>query len=294
MPTQVQFRRGSTAQNNSFTGAAGELSVNTSNNSVRVHDGSTAGGTELATLAYASNASNLSTGTLGAARLIVTIGAGSTGSGSNSSVTSVEGVWSNVVCDGGGAGGRNQAFYGGPNYAGQPGGSGGGGGAEQGSGGNNFGLGYPGLGNNGGGGYGNAAGRGGGGGGGAGSAGTNGYTYPGAWVGGDAGSAYTSSISGTPASYAGGGQGVGTNINGASAAPGGLVNSPAPANGGGGAGGNSTGGPGSADYSGGSGIVILRSIARAATTVGSPTQSQVGNEWIYTFTGSGEVVIGTV
>jgi len=48
MPTEVQFRRGTTAQNNSFTGAAGELSVNTTNNSLRIHDGSTAGGFEVA------------------------------------------------------------------------------------------------------------------------------------------------------------------------------------------------------------------------------------------------------
>ena len=48
MPTQVQFRRGTTAQNNSFTGAAGEISINTSNNTIRVHDGVTAGGFELA------------------------------------------------------------------------------------------------------------------------------------------------------------------------------------------------------------------------------------------------------
>lgn len=48
MPTQVQFRRGTTAQNNSFIGAAGEISVNTSNNTIRVHDGVTAGGYELA------------------------------------------------------------------------------------------------------------------------------------------------------------------------------------------------------------------------------------------------------
>ena len=44
MPTQVQFRRGTTAQNNSFTGAAGELSVDTTLNVLRLHDGSTAGG----------------------------------------------------------------------------------------------------------------------------------------------------------------------------------------------------------------------------------------------------------
>ena len=47
MAVTVQFRRGTAAQNNSFTGAAGEVSVNTTNNSIRVHDGSTAGGHEL-------------------------------------------------------------------------------------------------------------------------------------------------------------------------------------------------------------------------------------------------------
>jgi microcystin-dependent protein len=45
MPTQLQFRRGTAAQNNSFTGAAGEISTDTSDYaSIRVHDGSTAGG----------------------------------------------------------------------------------------------------------------------------------------------------------------------------------------------------------------------------------------------------------
>jgi hypothetical protein len=59
MPTQVQFRRGTTGQNNSFTGAAGEISVNSSNNSLRIHDGSTAGGHELAK-ANLSNTSGIS------------------------------------------------------------------------------------------------------------------------------------------------------------------------------------------------------------------------------------------
>lgn len=54
MAVTVQFRRGTAAQNNSFTGAAGELSINTTNNAIRVHDGSTAGGTELM-LASAAN-----------------------------------------------------------------------------------------------------------------------------------------------------------------------------------------------------------------------------------------------
>jgi lipopolysaccharide export system protein LptA len=50
MPTQVQFRRGTTAQNNAFTGAAGELSVDTTLTTLRVHDGSTAGGFALVNL----------------------------------------------------------------------------------------------------------------------------------------------------------------------------------------------------------------------------------------------------
>lgn len=48
MPTQVQTRRGTTAQHSSFTGAAGELTVDTDKKTVVVHDGSTAGGSPLA------------------------------------------------------------------------------------------------------------------------------------------------------------------------------------------------------------------------------------------------------
>lgn len=47
MAVTVQFRRGTATQNDAFTGAAGEVSVNTTNNSIRVHDGSTAGGHEV-------------------------------------------------------------------------------------------------------------------------------------------------------------------------------------------------------------------------------------------------------
>lgn len=49
MATQTQLRRGTAAQNNSFTGAVGELSYDTENKSVRVHDGSTAGGIAVST-----------------------------------------------------------------------------------------------------------------------------------------------------------------------------------------------------------------------------------------------------
>jgi hypothetical protein len=47
MPTVLQLRRGTTAQNNAFTGSAGELTFNTTTGSVRAHDGTTAGGAEM-------------------------------------------------------------------------------------------------------------------------------------------------------------------------------------------------------------------------------------------------------
>ena len=47
MPTVLQFRRGTTTQNNSFTGTAGELSIDTTLDTIRVHDASTAGGFEI-------------------------------------------------------------------------------------------------------------------------------------------------------------------------------------------------------------------------------------------------------
>jgi hypothetical protein len=45
---RVQLRRGTGAENDAFTGAVGELTVNTTNNSIRVHDGATLGGSETA------------------------------------------------------------------------------------------------------------------------------------------------------------------------------------------------------------------------------------------------------
>ena len=48
MATQLQIRRGTTAQMGAFTGAEGELAVNTSTDTVHVHDGATAGGFALA------------------------------------------------------------------------------------------------------------------------------------------------------------------------------------------------------------------------------------------------------
>ena len=44
MAKRLQLRRGTTAQNNAFTGAVGELTYDTEKKQLRVHDGSTVGG----------------------------------------------------------------------------------------------------------------------------------------------------------------------------------------------------------------------------------------------------------
>ena len=48
MPTQVQLRRGTTVEHSTFTGAVGEITVDTTKDTVVVHDGTTAGGIPLA------------------------------------------------------------------------------------------------------------------------------------------------------------------------------------------------------------------------------------------------------
>ena len=50
MATQVQFRRGTTSQHGSFTGATGEITVDTDKDTVVVHDGAQAGGFALPSL----------------------------------------------------------------------------------------------------------------------------------------------------------------------------------------------------------------------------------------------------
>ena len=50
MAIQVKFRRGSNGQHGSFTGANGEITIDTTNKTIRVHDGVTVGGTRLAKL----------------------------------------------------------------------------------------------------------------------------------------------------------------------------------------------------------------------------------------------------
>jgi hypothetical protein len=48
MATQVQLRRGNTTQTNAFTGAVAEITIDTTKNTIVVHDGSVAGGYPLA------------------------------------------------------------------------------------------------------------------------------------------------------------------------------------------------------------------------------------------------------
>jgi len=54
----LQHRRGTTSQHSTFTGLAGEITIDTTKNTVVVHDGSTAGGIPLA------KATDITTGAL--------------------------------------------------------------------------------------------------------------------------------------------------------------------------------------------------------------------------------------
>jgi len=74
----IQRRRGTAAEHGSFTGLAGELTVNTTRNSIHVHDASTAGGHELAK----ADLSNLTTTALNGSLLIDTDNAYDLGSAS--------------------------------------------------------------------------------------------------------------------------------------------------------------------------------------------------------------------
>ena len=56
MATILQLRRGTTVQHSTFTGAVGEVTVDTTKDTVVVHDGTTAGGKPLATEAYVTSA----------------------------------------------------------------------------------------------------------------------------------------------------------------------------------------------------------------------------------------------
>ncbi len=60
MSTQIQYRRGTSAENNAFTGALGEITVDTTNKTLRVHDGVTAGGSQLISVSSSTGNSVIS------------------------------------------------------------------------------------------------------------------------------------------------------------------------------------------------------------------------------------------
>ena len=58
MATKVQFRRGTTAEHSTFTGALGEITVNTTKDTLVVHDGAAAGGYEIVSIAATQTLTN--------------------------------------------------------------------------------------------------------------------------------------------------------------------------------------------------------------------------------------------
>ena len=67
MATQVQFRRGTTGEHSAFTGAVGEITVDTQKKVVCVHDATTAGGFPLLREDFSN--SNLALGSLSSCAL---------------------------------------------------------------------------------------------------------------------------------------------------------------------------------------------------------------------------------
>ena len=67
MATQVQFRRGTTGEHSAFTGAVGEVTVDTEKKTVCIHDASTLGGFPLLREDFSN--SNLSLGSLSSCAL---------------------------------------------------------------------------------------------------------------------------------------------------------------------------------------------------------------------------------
>ena len=86
MPTQVQLRRGNTSDTLIFTGAAGEVTVDTDKKTIVVHDGTTSGGHNLSTEANTGagliTVTNAYQANVGAARIAdVALGQANTGAG---------------------------------------------------------------------------------------------------------------------------------------------------------------------------------------------------------------------
>jgi hypothetical protein len=118
--TQIQYRRGTGVQNDAFTGALGEITVDTTNKTLRVHDGVTAGGNTIVntytaqTLSFKTLATPTITGTLSSTGLINTtgnivcasisagtyVGLSSNKINTNASNVTVDTSWVNVAVNG--------------------------------------------------------------------------------------------------------------------------------------------------------------------------------------------------
>ena len=72
MAKLLKLRRGTTSQHNTFTGAEGEVTIDTTKDTAVVHDGSTAGGTPLAKEDMSNVSSSSIAGRLGADSIAVT------------------------------------------------------------------------------------------------------------------------------------------------------------------------------------------------------------------------------
>lgn len=74
MATQIQYRRGTSAENDSFTGALGEITVDTTLNSLRVHNGSTAGGSKVISVNSQTGHANITGNLLPSANVTYDLG----------------------------------------------------------------------------------------------------------------------------------------------------------------------------------------------------------------------------
>jgi len=102
MSTQVQFRRGTAAENDAFTGALAEVTVNTTDNTLRVHDGVTVGGFTMVGLAATQTLTNktLIAPDIGAATgTSLTVGTGNISGGNinNNNTTGVGNIGTSTV-----------------------------------------------------------------------------------------------------------------------------------------------------------------------------------------------------
>lgn len=141
MAKELKLRRGTTAEHSTFTGAAGEVTVDTDKNTAIVHDGTTAGGYELAKLTDIADATNVAGADGSSGQVLQSDGDGTmswttvAAGGANTEIFTSPGTWTNpgnaqtvkvTVVGGGGGGGGATSPINNQTIRGTWGGSGGG------------------------------------------------------------------------------------------------------------------------------------------------------------------------